>query len=115
MPLSPIDFKQLVVEALDTLLLFMTSISIQLHSRLDLIQKHFNLFRTEVSKGVAHSMQNVQRTPDTLQFEASIGDDSNVHARASLYIYLNGAVSAFSLVTDHTITHSVALWTTYTR
>ncbi len=80
-----------------------------------MIQKHFNLFRSELSKGVAQSLQNVRRMPDTLQFEANIVDDSNVHARASLYIYLNGAVSASSFVNDHTLTQSVALWTTHAR
>lgn len=80
-----------------------------------MIQKHFHLFPTGFPKEVTQPMQNVQQTPETLQFEANIVDDSNVHARASLYIYLNGAVSAFVIVTNHKLTYSIALWTSYAR
>ncbi|KAF7503950.1 hypothetical protein GJ744_002975 [Endocarpon pusillum] len=97
------DLKQLVVEALDTVLPLLTSISIQLHSRLDMIQKHFHLFRTGFPKEVTQPMQNVQQTPETLQFEANIVDDSNVHARASLYIYLNGALCGRPMLDDSSL------------
>jgi hypothetical protein len=82
------------VEALETALPFLNSLSVQLHTRLEMIQKHFNLFRTETAKDTDHLMQNSQSVPDALRFEANIVDEPNVHARASLYIYMNAAVSS---------------------
>lgn len=90
-----------MTEALETALPVLASISIQLHTRLDLIQKHFNLFRTDTTKDGFHLMQNPQPVPNALQFEANIVEESNAHARASLYVYLNAAVSTLSHVTGH--------------
>lgn len=96
-----LDLKFLVVEALETTLPLLTSISVQLHARLDMIQKHFNLFRTNNTKDADQLLQNPHSMPDALQFEANIVDGPNVHARASLYIYMNAAVSACSRNPDH--------------
>jgi hypothetical protein len=96
-----LDLKLLVTEALDTALPLLTSISVQLHSRLDMIQKHFNLFRTDNTTDTGHLMDSAQQMPDTLQFEANIVDESNIHARASLYMYMNAAVSLSSYLVDH--------------
>lgn len=71
----------------------LTSISVQLHTRLDMIQKHFHLFRSEVADDTGHLMPTSQSVPDALQFEASIVDEQNGHARGSLYIYMSAAVS----------------------
>jgi hypothetical protein len=95
-----LDLKLLVTEALDTALPLLTSISVQLHSRLDMIQKHFNLFRIDSARDTGHLMHSAPPMPDTLQFEANIVDDSNVHARASLYVYMNAAVSASPYVLE---------------
>jgi hypothetical protein len=96
-----VDLKLLVTEALETALPLLTSISVQLHSRLDMIQKHFNLFRTDNARDTGHLMESAEPMPDTLQFEANIVDESNIHARASLYMYLNAAVSHSSSLVDH--------------
>jgi hypothetical protein len=58
-----------------------------------MIQKHFNLFRPGIARDVDDLMQNTQSLPDALQFEAGISDKPNTHARASLYMYMNAAVS----------------------
>lgn len=87
------------MEALETALPLLSSISVQLHDRLDTIQKHFNLFRSEIARDVDDLMLQSQPMSDALQFEASISGKSNAHARASLYIYLNASVS-FSLVVN---------------
>jgi mediator of RNA polymerase II transcription subunit 5 len=73
----------------------------QLHSRLDMIQKHFNLFRTEAPKDANQVMQSSEAVPDALQFEANIVDGPNMHARASLYIYLNAAVGVSRFILFH--------------
>jgi hypothetical protein len=100
-----LGLKVLLAEALETVLPLLTSISVPLHNRLDLIQKHFHLFRTDRAKDTDHLMQNSQSISDALQFEANIVDDSNVHARASLYMYFNAAVSAsllsYNLIPTH--------------
>lgn len=88
----PLDFRSRVIEALETALPVLSS-SVHLHTRLDMIQKHFNLFRPEIAKETDDIMQNAQSTPNTLQFEAGIVPESNVHARASLYMHMNAAVS----------------------
>jgi len=98
-----LDLKLLVVEALETALPLLTSISVQLHARLDMIQKHFNLFRTDFTKGGGLLIHNPQSVPNSLPFEANISDEPNVHARASLYMYMSAAVSDPSSVSDHGI------------
>ena len=89
-----LDLKLLVIEALETALPLLTSISVQLHNRLDMIQKHFNLFRTDITRDTGHLTPSAQPVPNTIHFEVNVVDGSNAHARASLYIYMNAAESA---------------------
>lgn len=88
------DLKSLVAEALETILPLMRGISGQLHSRLDMIQRDYNLFRAEITKELDVSMQNSRPITNAVQFEANNVNETSVHARASLYIYMDAAVSA---------------------
>jgi hypothetical protein len=76
----------------------LSSISVQLHSRFDAIQKHFNLFRADTIKDSNGLAQRSQVVPTALQFEATVSDRPIVPTRASLYIYMNAAVSHSELI-----------------
>ena len=113
-----LDLRSQVVDALETALPLLTSISVQLHTRLDMIQKHFNLFRHDITKYVDPLLQHSHSVPDNLQFEADIVDEPKIHARASLYIYLNAAVSTSSSVAHHNVSSLCSFvhdrwWRTY--
>jgi hypothetical protein len=70
----------------------MANISIQLHERLDGIQKHFGLFDHIPAPALEPQPENP--TPiDPLHFESTILDGIPVRTRAGLFVYFNAAVS----------------------
>jgi hypothetical protein len=83
-----VELNMLVTEALE-----LGSPIMQLHSRFDAIQKHFSLFRADITKETDGMVQRSQSIPTTMQFEATIADEPHIRARASLYIYMNATVS----------------------
>jgi hypothetical protein len=70
----------------------MANISIQLHERLDGVQKHFDLFDHVPAPALEPRSEN--STPiDPLHFESTILDGIPVRTRAGLFVYFNAAVS----------------------
>jgi hypothetical protein len=70
----------------------MANISIQLHERLDGVQKHFDLFDHVPTPALEPRSENP--TPiDPLHFESTILDGIPVRTRAGLFVYFNAAVS----------------------
>jgi hypothetical protein len=70
----------------------MATISMQLHERLDAVQKHFGLFDNDPTSSLEPRPENANQI-DTLRFESSILDGIPVRTRAGLFVYFNAAVS----------------------
>jgi hypothetical protein len=73
----------------------MANISLQLHQRLDAVQKHFDLFDHAPSPSLESRPGNATQI-DPLQFESTILDRMPVRTRAGLFVYFNAAVSSGS-------------------
>ncbi|RDW59293.1 putative RNA polymerase II mediator complex subunit Nut1 [Aspergillus mulundensis] len=69
-----------------------------LHSRLDSLQKQFNLYGQPPSKLEVSMMGDVN--VNALQFEASVLDGPTIHSRAGLYVYVNAMLVGRPLVDD---------------
>jgi hypothetical protein len=74
----------------------MANISLQLHERLDAVQKHFDLFDHAPSPSLEPRPGNTAQI-DPLQFESTILDGMPVRTRAGLFVYFNAAVSSVQL------------------
>ena len=74
----------------------MANISIQLHERLDGVQKDFDLFGHVPTHALEPQPEN--STPiDPLHFESTILDGIPVRTRAGLFVYFNAAVSTATI------------------
>lgn len=65
-----------------------------LRARLEEIQKHVSLYDVDSSKTADDALLGNVPPPDPLQFAASVPYTLPLHSRATLYIYLNAAVSS---------------------
>jgi len=70
----------------------MANISLQLHERLDAVQKHFDLFDHAPTASLEPRPENAPQI-DPLRFESTILDAIPVRTRAGLFVYFNAAVS----------------------
>ena len=91
----------------------MANISIQLHERLDGVQKHFDLFDHVPAPALEPRPEN-PTSIDPLHFESTILDGIPVRTRAGLFVYFNAAVSTATNQRCH-FANSAALWETTDR
>jgi hypothetical protein len=76
----------------------MATISIQVHERLDGVQKDFDLFDHVPTPALEPRSENP--TPiDSMHFESTILDGIPVRTRAGLFVYFNAAVSTTTIKT----------------
>lgn len=85
-------------QALSAYLPLCMEVSLPLRSRLDSLQKGFNLYGEPPSKSLQSMMENVN--VNALQFEASVMDGPVINSRAGLYIYINAMLVGRPLVDD---------------
>ena len=71
----------------------MANISLDLHERLDAVQKHFDLFDRASTPNMEPQSENSTQI-DPLYFESTILDAIPVRTRAGLFVYFNAAVSS---------------------
>jgi hypothetical protein len=71
---------------------FMANISLDLHDRLDAVQKHFDLFDHASTPNLGSRPEHSTEI-DPLQFESTVPDVIPVRTRAGLFVYFNAAVS----------------------
>ena len=61
---------------------------------MDSLQKHFDLFEEAPTKSLDHPKADTSQM-DVLRFESTLGG-ANFHARASLFVYFQAAVSTLT-------------------
>ncbi|KAE8390591.1 mediator complex, subunit Med5 [Aspergillus alliaceus] len=88
-------------QALSAYLPLCMEVSLPLRSRLDSLQKGFNLYGEPPSKSLQSMMENVN--VNALQFEASVMDGPVINSRAGLYIYIN-AMGHYDVLVEEVIT-----------
>ena len=89
------DTRLQCTDALEAILPSLNSTSTQLFTRLDMIQKHFGLFRSSLSKQREPLKHSSETMPDPLEFEAGLAERPTLHARANLFVYLNAMVGIY--------------------
>jgi hypothetical protein len=87
----------------------MATVSIQLHERLDAVQKHFDLFDHAPNPSLERRTSNPTQI-DPLRFESTILDGIPVRTRAGLFVYFNAAVSLGQDRPSCRAADLVALW-----
>ncbi|EEP81932.1 conserved hypothetical protein [Uncinocarpus reesii 1704] len=97
--LSKNDRKRLG-QALSSYTTVCAGYSIPLKSRLDSIQKDFNLYSGDENKGLEDSMMGDVNVA-VLQFESNVVDSPAISSRAGLYIYINALLVGRPLVDDN--------------
>ncbi|EAS33065.3 RNA polymerase II mediator complex subunit Nut1 [Coccidioides immitis RS] len=75
------------------------SYSLPLRNRLDSIQKDFNIYPSDSSKGLEESMMGDVNVA-VLQFESNVVDIPTTSSRAGLYIYINALLAGRPLIDD---------------
>jgi hypothetical protein len=87
--------------------------SLPLRSRLDSLQKGFNLYGEPPSKSLQSMIDNVN--VNALQFEASVMDGPVISSRAGLYICINAMVFLTNLGILGSIADYLACWPSFGR
>lgn len=77
---------------------YLPMMSLELRQRLDEVQKGYS-FSEQPEKKVPDQTPKTA-PPDVAQFEMSVLDADNLHSRASLYVYLNAALSGAPRLDD---------------
>jgi hypothetical protein len=89
--------RESVKRALNVSQPYMATVLMQLHERLDTVQKHFDLFDHAPNPSLESQTENPTQI-DPLRFESTILDGIPVRTRASLFVYFNAAVSFESTI-----------------
>ncbi|KAH8693155.1 putative RNA polymerase II mediator complex subunit Nut1 [Talaromyces proteolyticus] len=92
-------FKIPLGQALTTYLSSSAVISVNLRTRLDGLQKAYQLYGEPPSKEIDQMMDGMNM--NTLQFEASVIDGPVINSRAGLYVYINAMLIGRPLVDDN--------------
>ncbi|CAG8149644.1 unnamed protein product [Penicillium salamii] len=85
-------------QALSSYLPLCLDVSLPLRHRLEELQKMFNLYPDQPSKGLDDPINGVN--VNALQFESSVMDGPVVNTRAGLYVYINSMLVGRPLVDD---------------